>query len=383
MEPMKVLIAGGGVGGLTLAAALRRAGVEARVFERATEFRPVGAGITMQANAIVALRSLGIGVELEQAGLVPREMTILDARGRVLARTDIEALNATVGAPVVCIHRARLHELLLRHAGESCVHRDSRVIDFRQDPGRVVVTLESGREEEGDLLVGADGLHSAVRARLLGDEQPRYAGYSSWRGVCSIAGVEMRRDRASESWGRGARFGVVPIGDELVYWFATANAPADERLGAAAERERLRALFAGWHSPIGALIEQTEDRNLLRTDITDRQPVDSWTRGRVTLLGDAAHPMTPNLGQGGCQAVEDAVVLARALAEVPDLASALASYERRRVRRANAIVMQSRKMGEVGQWESALACSARNVLLRLVPATAFSRRVASVMRFPA
>jgi 2-polyprenyl-6-methoxyphenol hydroxylase-like FAD-dependent oxidoreductase len=380
MRSWKVLIAGAGIGGLTLAAALRRAGCQVRVFERAPEFRPLGAGITMQANAMLALRDLdtGIGDELVAAGSVPHQSALLDPRGRPLTRTELQPIYQRLGAPVVCIHRARLHEILLRHAGRECLSLGRRVAGFEERGDAVAVRLEGGAVEEGDLLVGADGLGSAVRAQLLADGEAVYAGYTSWRGVCG--GVEVPRHFISESWGRGARFGVVPIGEDLVYWFATANAPAGQR-EAAGERARLRALFAGWHAPVPALIEATRDEQLLRTDISDRPPVRSWSRGRVTLLGDAAHPMTPNLGQGGGQAVEDAVVLARALSEHAEPGPALAAYEDRRVPRANDLVVQSRKLGQMGQWQGAIACAVRDRMMRLAPAGAVTRRILAVMRF--
>jgi 2-polyprenyl-6-methoxyphenol hydroxylase-like FAD-dependent oxidoreductase len=374
---MKVLIAGAGIGGLALAAALRRAGVEARVFERAPEFRAVGAGISVQTNAILALRSIGIGAEVVAAGAVPQESALLDARGRVLSRLSLAPLYRALGAPLVCLHRARLHDILLRYAGRGRVIGGRQVMGFRQDQRTVALQTEEG-EEEGDLLVGADGMSSGVRAQLLGDQAPRYAGYTSWRAICR--GVEVPRDRVTESWGRGARFGVVPIGDGLVYWYATANAPAGER-AEAGERAGLRARFADWHEPVGDLIEGTSEEQLLRTDISDRPPVSSWSQGRVTLLGDAAHPMTPNLGQGGCQAIEDAVVLARALAEQREVPAALAAYERRRLARANRIVEQSRKVGELGQWQNALGCAARNLMLRLVPEKTLLKRMIEVSRF--
>lgn len=374
-----ILIAGGGIGGLTLAVALRQAGIGATVFERAPQLRPVGAGITVQMNAMTALATLGLDQAVLAAGERARHTAVLDASGRTLSGLQMDALESELGI-TVCIHRARLHQILLEAAGDRAVRLGSEVQDFEDQDPRVTVRLTDGTTATGDLLVGADGLHSRVRAQLLGEAPLRYSGYTSWRGVCANDGL-IPSGRVTESWGPGARFGALPIGGGEVYWFCTANAPAGARDPVEGPHAQLQARFGGFHAPIPELIRRTPRERILRTDIHDRPPVDSWSRGRVTLLGDAAHPMTPNLGQGGCQAIEDAVVLARCLTRHPSIATALAAYERARIGRANRIVKQAWSFGRLGQLENRAGIRVRDALLRMTPESFQRRQLRQFLRF--
>ncbi|MFZ5482496.1 MAG: FAD-dependent monooxygenase [Myxococcota bacterium] len=358
---MHVLVAGAGIGGLTLAAALRRAGIAVSVFERAPTLGPAGAGITVQTNAMLALARVGLDRAVLAAGATPRRMRIANAAGAILQDLDAVAAAAPLGQPLVALHRARLHAVLLDAAGP--VETGRTVVGYREEPERVVASLADGGEVAGDLLVGADGLRSAVRAQLLGETPLRYAGYTSWRGVCPNGG-RFPEDAPVEIWGRGARFGIVPIGHDEIYWFATEDTPAGGHDTDA--QAHLVGLFGGWAWPCAELVRATP--HVLRTDIQDRDPVERWTSARVALLGDAAHPMTPNLGQGGCQAIVDAVVLAEALAGEPALAGALARYELARVAAANRVVRMSRTFGVVAQWANPVAAWARDTAVRLTPA---------------
>jgi 2-polyprenyl-6-methoxyphenol hydroxylase-like FAD-dependent oxidoreductase len=376
-----VLIAGGGIGGLTLGVALRRAGFSVRVFERAASLRAVGAGITMQTNAILAFRRIGLDTAVAAAGHVMQRGSVLDWRGQTLATMFVSEMAAELGAPMIAIHRAQLQEVLQEALGPEPLTLGTKVVGFREEPGGVVARLSDGSEARGDLLVGADGLRSTVRAQLLDDGEPRYAGYTSWRGVCDEqAGVDP--SSTTESWGRGLRFGVVPIGQGRTYWFATANVPVSG-IDAPDAHAELLSRFGQWHAPIRELIEKTPAASIFRTDIHDRPPVQSWARGRVVLLGDAAHPMTPNMGQGGGQAVEDAVVLASCLTSEADVPAALACYQALRIPRANGIVRQSRRLGQLGQWENPLACWVRDRLFQQVPQSSVRSNLRRVLTFAA
>jgi 2-polyprenyl-6-methoxyphenol hydroxylase-like FAD-dependent oxidoreductase len=377
-----VAIAGAGIGGLTLAIALRRRGVPVTVLERASEIRPVGAGLGLGPNAIAALSRLGLADAIVRAGAAIGRSAILDAQGRALgSEMDVDRMAREVGAPLVALHRRRLHEALLEALGPGIVRRGFTVAGFERRSGRVVVTGSTGECLESDLLVGADGLQSAVRTQVIGDGAPRYAGYTSWRGV-TLAGSVQPPSRMTESWGHGERFGIVDIGFGEIYWFAVANAPpggADTGV-----HQELLARFARWHEPIAAIIAATPADRIVRTDISDRDPIERWHDGSVVLLGDAAHPMTPNLGQGAGQAIEDAVVLDMCLSAENSIEAALNRYEARRVPRANSIVLASRRVGVVGQWQHPLAVSVRNVGMRLTPssvALAQARKLMHVVDF--
>jgi 2-polyprenyl-6-methoxyphenol hydroxylase-like FAD-dependent oxidoreductase len=205
-----------------------------------------------------------------------------------------------------------------------------------------------------------------------------YAGYTAYRAVTHF---DLARVQAGEYWGRGARFGIAPLSGGRVYWFATRNAPANTREAPEAMQARLLALFRDWCAPIPDILAATDPAAILHNDIADRPPLAQWRVGRVTLLGDAAHPMTPNLGQGACQALEDAVVLANCLDGATDLSAALQAYERLRIPRTSQIVRQSRRIGQVGQWQHPLACALRDALTRYVLARAQNRQLDQVIGY--
>jgi FAD-dependent urate hydroxylase len=368
----KVMVAGGGIGGLTAAIALRRAGFEVSVFERAAELREVGAGLLLAANAQKALKTLSLAEAVARLGTPATAGEIRSWRGKVLASIPAAELEKKIGAPSAAVHRADLQALLAREVGDGTLRLGAEVGAFEQDQSGVRVHFADGSEDSADILVGADGLRSRVRAGLFGLEEPRYAGYTAWRAVVEPDEELLPWGAGFESWGRGARFGCAHVGRGRVYWFATANAPEDEKDGPpgslAGAKARLLRLFAGWHRPVGNLVEATEEGAILRTDIYDREPLgERWGTGRVTLLGDAAHPMTPNLGQGACQAIEDAVVLARCLDEGGAIAEALRRYERLRADRTAMVVRRSRRVGVVGQLENALLCRLRDRVLTIIP----------------
>ncbi|RKH33331.1 FAD-dependent monooxygenase [Corallococcus sicarius] len=362
-----VLIAGAGIGGLTLACALHRAGLRATVLERADALRQVGAGLIVQMNAALALRRIGLCDAVVAEGARAEQSLILVPSGARITTVDVGALQRELDTPMVAMHRARLQAVLHAHAGPpEAVRLGVAVTGFQDDGARVTASLSDGTTVSGDVLVGADGLRSAVRTGLLGEQPTRYSGYTSWRGVCPAAHL-VPPGRFSETWGPGARFGIVPIGHGEVYWYATLNAPMGTEDAPGQTLAVLRERFAGWHAPIADLLAATPPERVLRTDIHDRPPLARWSRGRVTLLGDAAHPMTPNLGQGGCQAIEDAVVLSECLAAPGPVEDALRAYEARRVTRANQMVVRSRQVGRMGQWENPAARFVRDAMFRLIP----------------
>ncbi len=375
-----VLVAGAGIGGLALAAGLRHRGLPVRVFERAPTLETLGAGITMQANAMAAFARLGLEDTVRSAGAVLPRAEMRSPDGVLLTAVDLARLQQEVGHPFVGIHRARLHAALREAAGD-VVRLGAAVRGFADSGAGVRVELEDGSKHDGAVLVGADGLRSAVRRQLLGDGEPRYHGYTSWRGVARDGALAATISATCETWGKGERFGVVPIGHGELYWFACADAPQGEK-DAADPRAALLERFGRWHAPITDVLRATRPEELIRTDIFDRDPVRTWHKGRVALLGDAAHPMTPNLGQGGCQAVEDADVLCEVLATSDDVELALRRYETARVQRANHVVEDARRFGAVAHWSSGPAVWLRTALVKLAPAKVAYQRFAALQRLP-
>jgi 2-polyprenyl-6-methoxyphenol hydroxylase-like FAD-dependent oxidoreductase len=255
-------------------------------------------------------------------------------------------------------------------------------VGVEQDSEGVRACFANGQEVRGAVLIGADGIRSTVRAGLWGAESPRYAGYTAWRGVARVARDPPPGAEAGfEAWGCGARLGAVTIGGRRVYWFATRNAPEGEADSPRGRKADVLDLLSGWHPTMRALIAATGESAILRHDIYDRLPRARWGQGRVTLLGDAAHAMTPNLGQGACQAIEDAVVLADALRGAADPVAGLRAYESARAPRTARIVRQSWLMGRIGQWEQPGLCRVRAAVMRAMPERLVLAQLAPVLSY--
>lgn len=387
-SPPLILIAGGGVGGLAAGLALRRAGFDAQVFEQAEQPRDSGAGLWLWPNAISALHYLGVADAVRAAGIVQAASVIRDRHGHTLAHI---APRATDGSPMesVAIHRPALLGVLRDALGDDAIRRGCRVVGFEQDRRGVRLRFADGREAVGDALVGADGLLSAVRAQMIGDGPPRDAGFTAWRAVVPAAEHSVP---SGMIWGRGGRFGFMPLGEGRLNWFGVTldPPPVADPVG---RKAFLTRHFADWPDSVTTVIAATPPEAILAHRVHDRPPLDRWSRGCVTLLGDAAHPMTPSLGQGACQALEDAVVLAHSLGlacSAPglsdgrgswDLPAALAAYEGLRRPRANAVASRSRRMDALIQWSWPPACMLRDAAAAALPDALRQRFLAPMWRF--
>jgi 2-polyprenyl-6-methoxyphenol hydroxylase-like FAD-dependent oxidoreductase len=356
-------IVGGGIGGLTLGAALHRCGIPVRVFEQAQRLEAVGYGLTLQKNALQALAAIGLREPIARRGVFVHRGTIRLPRGDVLVETKLD---------VCAMHRATLLAALIEHVPASSLRLGERV--------------ESVTDAE--ICVAADGLNSVFRRQVMPDEgPPRDSGCTAWRGLVPsrTIGREMPQAEAWETWGHGTRFGIVPIDGDRTYWFAVAPViPFGDRRQAKAF---LLETFGTWHSPIPALLERTPAETILESRIVDRKPIPRWHAGNLLLLGDAAHPMTPDLGQGGGQAIEDAVVLAHLVCAGSEGRHTGPSigrrYEDLRRARAYRIVDQSFRFGRIACLSHPFAVAFRNVVMRLVPARVVERQVADVLEFAA
>jgi 2-polyprenyl-6-methoxyphenol hydroxylase-like FAD-dependent oxidoreductase len=360
---MKAAIIGGGIGGLTVAIALRRRGIEVAVYERSAALREVGAGLSLWPNAVKALVQLGLGARLDSISHKNMDFALRRWNGSVIASTPVEELERRFGGGVLIFHRAKLLDMLAESLGPEFLHLGNACAAIQESAGGVCARFTNGAAIEADVLIGADGLNSVVRAHLGHRDPVRYSGYTAWR---SIVPFDSSALGPSETWGRGRRFGIHPIRDGLVYWYATSNAPEGQRDAESGPTSALLSLFKGWHEPVEALI-RASGPNVLRNDIYDRNPLSHWGSARVTLLGDAAHPMTPDLGQGACQAIEDALELAKFLHSEPTQAAGLRAYEGSRIPRSRSIVLASRRMGRLGQIDSPVLGSMRDFALRLTP----------------
>jgi 2-polyprenyl-6-methoxyphenol hydroxylase-like FAD-dependent oxidoreductase len=377
----RALIVGGGIGGLAAAVALGRAGVEPVVFERAPELQEIGAGISLWANATRALKRLSIYDEVRSSGAAEIGGELRSWRGEMISQIPAVDLRTRFGGTNLAIHRADLQGAMFSALSPDTVRVGAEFVGFTQNGEDVIARFANGREERGDLLVGADGLHSCVRAQLCGWRAPRYAGYTAWRGVAEVGEGCLPEEVGVNLWGRGSEFGLVGIGRGRFYWFATKNAPEGEVESVAGRKREVLDLLSGWYELARVAVEATDEPKILRNDIYDRDPLASWGVGRATLVGDAAHPMTPNLGQGACQAIEDAVVLARCLGIGDGIYDSLRLYEGRRIRRTAAVVRRSRLVGRVTQLEKPFLCRLRDALAKRTSARAQLRHYEKIARY--
>jgi 2-polyprenyl-6-methoxyphenol hydroxylase-like FAD-dependent oxidoreductase len=372
------LIIGAGIGGLAAAQALLRLGHQVRVYEAATELREIGAGVVLGANAMRALDELGLHAAVRPVGTPLTTIRLLDEHGRVLNRADTSAFTERLGYDNLAVHRADLQHALLRALPPGVVHLGHRLARVEQTATHVTAFFENGAQATAEALIAADGIRSRVRRQLLPTSQPRYAGYTCWRAVVRANTPGLPTTGSSETWGRAGRFGLVPVADGRLYWFACIKSPApDNPILRAYQVADLQRHFAGFHTPIPQVLAATTDADLLWGDLFDLAPLATFAFGRVLLLGDAAHATTPNLGQGAGMAVEDAAVLARCLSRAPaDVPAAFRDFDRQRRPRTRRIVEQSRQLGMLAQFTPPWLIPLRNAALAAVPDWLTARQMA-------
>jgi len=375
----RALVVGAGIGGLATAIALQRAGREVLLLERAPELLEIGAGISLWPNAVKALRRLGIGDAVEAAGAPAHAAAFRSWRGAQLGASVTTQLQARFGAPLILVHRARLQAAMRRLLGSNVIRLGAECVALEQHDFDVTVHLADGAVERGVVVIGADGLRSRVRAVLFDDAPPRYAGITAWRGVVPLDDALGDRISSGESFGRGSLFGVARLNGSQAYWWAGMRCPEGDGEEPATEKLSLLRIFSEWHDPIPELIAATPPEAIIRTCLYERSPLERLSVGRVALAGDAAHPMLPNLGQGACQAIEDAVVLSDELAATDDVVAALGRYSSRRVRHTAAVVRASHQMSWIAHLHNPLAVALRNTLLRASPPSISLRRLAPIV----
>ncbi|MFF5259695.1 FAD-dependent monooxygenase [Actinomadura viridis] len=352
------IVIGAGIGGLTTAAALQHKGWTVTVYERAPALEPVGAGIAMAPNALRALDTIGAAEPIRERSAFQGDGGVRRPNGTWLSRTNAQAAATRFGDPTVVLLRSTAIDVLAGLLTPGTLRLGVTVTGLSPDEG--TITTDHG-PDQADLIVGADGIQSPTRAALFPDHPgPRYSGVTAWR--LTTPSPHAATGHASETWGPGTVLGVMPMSEGLIYCYATAAAPAGERGTALQEKARLQELFGTWHDPIPELLDAVTPDAILRNDIHYLpQPLPAFHRGRTALVGDAAHPMTPNLGQGGCQAAEDAVVLAH---EVTD-GGGLPAYTRARLPRTTRVMRRSHTIGRLAGISATIPRAGRDALLWL------------------
>lgn len=347
---MKIIIIGSGMGGMTAAIALRKNGHDVVVYEQVKEMKPVGAAISLWSNGVKCLNYLGLGQQIATLGGDMARMAYMDGfTGEVMTQFSLDPLVRQVGQRPYPVSRAELQQMLITEFGASDVHLGMKLTEVHDDGATVTATFEDGSTATADMLIGADGSHSIVRNYILGrPPERRYAGYVNWNGLVTISEDIAPANQWTTFVGDGKRVSVMPIADNRFYFFfdvpLSKGLPNDK----STYKSMLQGYFDGWAPPVQKLIDAINPDKTNRVEIHDIDPFMTWTKGRVALLGDAAHGTTPDIGQGGCAAMEDAIVLSMALqTNTLGIEDALHRYEEQRTERAAELVLRARKRCDV------------------------------------
>jgi len=345
----KVIVIGAGLGGLTAAAALHRRGFEVTVLEQAAQLGEIGAGVQVGPNAMKVLRALGLERRAAEIGDEPEAHVVRNWKtAEVLARTPYKgALREAFGADYCCYHRADLHELLRSAVPKELIKLSARCAGVREEGAKAYVDLTDGQVLEADAVIGADGIHSVVRASLFGPSSPRFTGNACWRGMTPVDALPPELITSDMTVWTGPGASVVHYyirGGALVNWIAAFESDrwAEESWTAQGTREEAVNRFADWHPTVVSLLSKSNQ--YLKWGLFDRDPLPQWSRGRITLMGDACHPMLPYLAQGACMALEDGYAVAHALDRGgDDVAGALLAYEEARRARTAKVQLLARE----------------------------------------
>ncbi len=364
---MKVTILGGGIGGLTTAIALKNAGIACEVYEAAEKFKPVGAGLSLAVNACKALESLGLYKQVAEKGYRYPLAKMLSTKGKVLQVLEMEKMRKNFNSNALTIHRHELHTILSENLGNIPVHFNKKCVDLKQSGKEVHLVFADGSSIHTEYVIAADGIHSIARKKLLPNSEERYSGQTCWRGVCTTKIPGLDYTVLSETWGLGMRFGIVPLSEKTVYWFAVKDALQEANHWAEMTTGQLADLFKNFHAPVSEIIRNTPSPSIFWNNLNDLEPIKKFAFENILLIGDAAHATTPNLGQGACMAIEDAATLGSLVKKENDLIKVFQQFEIERIKRTTKIVNTSYQFGKIAQTSNPLLAGLRNLVFPLLP----------------
>jgi len=362
---MKYTIIGAGIGGLTTALAFEQKGIDYQLYEKATELNTVGAGIWLAPNALQVLESLGLLAEIKANGNSIDRITLAKANSVPLTDTKQGFVKELFGYSTIAIHRAKLQKILLEKIPAEKIFLGKEFKSFSKlDSEKIKVSFEDNSEIETDFLIGADGINSKVRKQLFPSSKIRYSGQTCWRGIANFSLEEDLAHRGVEFWGKHIRFGFSKIVDDKVYWFAVALAKPNQKDKENSIKAELIEKLSDFYSVVGELLQATEESKIMRNDINDLKPMQNWHKDGICLIGDAGHATTPNIGQGGAQAIEDAHYLSDLIENSPE-ENVFDQFQNKRKMRVDMIVRRSKTVGKMAHWK--FGTRFRNSFLANIP----------------
>ncbi len=360
---MSIDIIGAGIGGLTTAIALEKKGIKTRIFEQAEQLKPVGAGIILANNAMQVYEKLGLREIIEQNGNPISSMNITKANLTAISKVDLKYFEQKHNVKNIAIHRGKLQEILLDQLKNSQIALNHKLNSINKIGNQNQLVFDNGKELTSQVAIGADGLNSVVRQHIFPKNNIRSAKQICWRGVTEFDLPKTYGNELNEAWGKADRFGFVQIAPNKVYWYAlkTFKQSANEY-----DIENLENYFKDYNTVIRDIIFSTSKNEIHTAEISDLSPTNKWFKDTICLLGDAAHATTPNMGQGACQAIEDAYVLSECLNKY-DYYNAFKQYQKLRLPKAHRVVNTSWKIGKLAHWKNPISRKLRNTVMRLTP----------------
>lgn len=352
-----ISIIGAGIGGLTIGNVLKQHQYDFTIYESAPEIKPVGAGIMMAVNAMQVFNHLGLKEKIENAGNKIHRIVIANESLQTISKTEILELETHYNSCNVAIHRAELQQILAESLPSGCLQLNHSLQTIRKEEN-YILHFENGNQIESKIVFGADGIKSNVRNQILKTGTIRSSGQKCWRGLVDFDLPEKHHQEAFEMWGKGKRFGFVKISKKKVYWYACINENSFSLDASLAD------IFKDFDSLVLQLIEATESENIICNIISDLSPIPKWYTENLCLTGDAAHATTPNMGQGACQAIEDAYIIGKLLEKNQDFNAVFETFQNIRRKKVDYIVNTSRTIGKISQWEK--GNSFRNFLMGLI-----------------
>lgn len=367
----QISIIGAGIGGLTLGNVLKQHNLDFTIYESAPEIKPVGSGIMMAINAMQIFDTLGLKEKIEKAGNKIHGISITDENLKLISKTNVLELEKKYNSCNVAIHRADLQRILAENIGFENIKLNHSLKEI-QKKENYLLSFENETKIESKIIFGADGIHSKIRNQIFKTGKIRNTQQMCWRGLVEFDLPEEFHQEAIETWGKGKRFGFVRMTDRKIYWYAVINKGKHKRYHSLSEN------FYGFHPLIIEIIDSTLQENIILNDIIDLDPIPKWHAENLCLIGDAAHATTPNLGQGACQAIEDAYVIGKLLEKNKDFNAIFEQFQQIRRKKVNHVVNTSWKLGKFSQWEKGTRL--RNLMMRLVPESVNQKMVEKVIQ---